>query len=79
MALLTAPAASVRVEPRGRSGGRAGTWLQSTPGRLTTWTVLLVVLGVLAGVTAVVGVVQRTALVDAVGTRFVVTLPAAVS
>src|SRR5947207_1358052 len=65
MALLTASGPSARA----RSVGRPDSWIRSTPGRLTSWAVLLVVLGVLAGLTVVVGIVQRTALVNAVGTR----------
>ncbi|TMM37009.1 MAG: hypothetical protein E6F99_13370 [Actinobacteria bacterium] len=66
MALLTAPASSVRPEARVRSGGRLAARARSTPGRLTALMLLLVVLGLLAGIAAAVGIMQRSALVGGV-------------
>ncbi len=66
MALLTAPASSVRPDARVRPGGRLAARARSTPGRLTGFMLLLVVLGLLSGIAAVVGIMQRSALVDEV-------------
>lgn len=64
MALLTAPVRRAQTEDRGRTGGRLAARARSTPGRLTALMLLLVGLGVLAGITSVVGVTQRSTLVD---------------
>src|SRR2546423_6765076 len=66
MALLTAPAPSVRPDPRARPAGRIAARARSTPGRLTGLMLLLVVLGLLAGTAAVIGITQRAGLVDGV-------------
>ena len=42
MALLTAPASSVRPEARVRSGGRLAARARSTPGRLTALMLLAI-------------------------------------
>src|SRR5690348_8411491 len=68
MALLTAPGRGAQIAERdrnrGRSGGRIAARARSTPGRLTALMILLVLLGLLAGIASVVGVAQRGALVD---------------
>jgi hypothetical protein len=69
MALLTAPAASVRSAAAPSGGNRIAARLRSTPGRLTSLAVGLALLAVLTGVVAIVGVVQRSARVDAVTHR----------
>jgi hypothetical protein len=66
MALLTAPAPQVREAKR---AGRLAARARSTPGRLTELMLGLAVLGLLAGLAATVGTVQRSALVDGVGAR----------
>ncbi|TML23556.1 MAG: hypothetical protein E6G35_14010 [Actinobacteria bacterium] len=68
MALLTAPAADVPTVA-GPRPGRVAARARSTPGRLTLLAVVLSVLGVLAGVIAGVGLVQRGGSVNAVGSR----------
>jgi alkylhydroperoxidase/carboxymuconolactone decarboxylase family protein YurZ len=66
MAVLTAGA---RPAAGARPGNRVAARARSTPGRLTQLAVLLSVLGVIAGFTTVVGLIQRGAAVDAVATR----------
>src|SRR2546423_1142334 len=66
MALLTAPTSRVPAPPRVSPGGRLAARARSTPGRLTALMLLLAVLGLLAGTAGVVGVMQRSALVDGV-------------
>src|SRR2546430_14754445 len=68
MALLTAPAADVPTVA-GPRPGRVAARARSTPGRLTLLAVGLSVLGVLAGVIAGVGLVQRGGSVNAGGSR----------
>jgi alkylhydroperoxidase/carboxymuconolactone decarboxylase family protein YurZ len=69
MALLTAPAADLRSAPPERPVSRIAARARSTPGRFALLMALLSVLGMLAGVAVVVGLVQRAAKVDAVSTR----------
>ena len=66
MAVLSAPPAEIR---NGRRVGRLAARARSTPGRLTELMLGLALLGLLAGLAAVVGTVQRSSLVDGVGTR----------
>src|SRR2546430_5391872 len=66
MALLTAPAADVPTVA-GPRPGRVAARARSTPGRLTLLAVGLSVLGVLAGVIAGVGLVQRGGSLNAAG------------
>ncbi len=66
MALLTAPRSSVQREVGIRPAGRIAARARSTPGRLTALMLLLVVLGLLAGTAAVIGIMQRSALVGGV-------------
>jgi hypothetical protein len=68
MALLTAPAADARTPARSPARSRVTARVSSTPGRLTMLAVLLSLLGVLAGIVTVVGLLQRAALVQAVQT-----------
>src|SRR5438477_1310682 len=67
MALLTAPSARVPAAPPVvRPGGRLAAGARRPPGRLTALMLLLAVLGLLAGTAGVVGVMQRSAVVDGV-------------
>src|SRR5256886_7485788 len=66
MALLTAPVPDVRTGTRVGPGSRIAARARSTPGRLTALMVLLALLGLLAGIASVVGIMQRSALVDGV-------------
>jgi hypothetical protein len=66
MALLTAPKPSALPGDRVRTGGRIAARARSTPGRLTALMLFLALLGVLAGIAGLVGVVQRSTLVDGV-------------
>src|SRR2546430_8195005 len=66
MALLTAPVPGVRTGTGVGPGSRIAARARSTPGRLTALMVLLALLGLLAGIASVVGIMQRSALVDGV-------------
>lgn len=68
MALLTAGTRPVAQAPAVAAAGRMAR-VRSTPGRLTLLTLALVGLGLLAGISATIGLVQRGAAVDAVATR----------
>jgi hypothetical protein len=70
MAVVTGRPATLPAPRRGGApGGGLRSRLASTPGRLSVWMVALLVLGLAAGLAAVIGVQQRKSVVDSVRTR----------